>query len=100
MIKAIQGPEELIRKVSHIIRKYVSKETQVFLFGSRADGTAWERSDFDFGILDDKPISIVELSKIKQEVEMLPTLFKIDIVDFYSVSDEMKRVGLETKRLL
>ena len=42
------SPEEVIREVGRLCKKYQAKE--VILYGSRAKGTARERSDIDIAV--------------------------------------------------
>ncbi len=59
---------------------------KVFLFGSRVRGQARLRSDFDVGIIGEEPMSLKDFYLIEDRLEALPTLFKIDWVDFNRVS--------------
>lgn len=58
-------------------------DAAVILFGSRAKGTARRYSDIDLGILSKEPLSIGQLSNIRETVEKaaedLP--YQIDLVD-------------------
>ncbi len=74
---------------------------RVFLFGSRARGTARARSDFDVGIEGTDPIPAKTRVMIQEEIERLPTLYKIEIVDFANVSKNFRNVALQkTKQLI
>ena len=57
--------------LSPIVGKVVTKfpNTAVMLFGSRAKSTAKRYSDFDLGIIGERPLSLSELSTLKQIVE-------------------------------
>lgn len=88
--------QDIRERVAGIIRKYVDGDTKVFLFGSRADGTHTKRSDYDFGIEAEREIPLSVLSRIKGEVEQLPTLHTIDIVDFHRVSGSFRNGALQT----
>jgi len=71
-----------------IIFKNLKKENiAVFLFGSFAQNDVYPSSDIDIGIIADKPIDHVILSKIKDNLESVKTLRDIDVVDFSSVTD-------------
>jgi len=58
-------------------------------------GKGNERSDIDIGIQGAKPISVSASSEIEEEIENLPILYKIDVVDFSKVSEKFKQVALE-----
>jgi predicted nucleotidyltransferase len=68
---------------------------RVFLYGSRATGTAWERSDFDVGVLGQAPMPVPLFWEIKDEFDAIPTLCKIDWVDFSKVSPTFRSRALE-----
>ena len=59
---------------------------RVFLFGSRATGDARLHSDFDIGVMDDVPLSLKDFYAIEDLLDDLPTLYKIDWVDFNRAS--------------
>lgn len=64
----------VLEDIKEICKKYKAKE--VILFGSRAKGTALERSDIDIAVS-----GIEDIEDLKDEIEELPTLYKIDIVN-------------------
>ena len=55
---------------------------QVFLFGSRATGDAKSHSDFDIGVMGDAPLSLNDFYGIEDRLDELPTLYKIDWINF------------------
>lgn len=63
-----------MKEITKLCQKYSAK--QGILFGSRAKGTALERSDIDIAVS-----GVAQFSKFREEVENLPTLFSVDIVD-------------------
>lgn len=87
---------ELTKEIENIILKKSGKKIrQIFLFGSRAKGINRNKNaDIDIGILAEKPLSLLELSKIKDEIENLSTLLKIDIVDFTGRKDDFTEEAL------
>ncbi len=66
--------EEVIKRVIELCGKYAAD--QGILFGSRAKGTALERSDIDIAVS-----GVAHFSALREEIENLPTLFTVDIVD-------------------
>lgn len=66
--------EQVIGQVIDLSRKYSAD--QVFLFGSWAKGTALERSDIDIAVS-----GVARFPELQEEIENLPTLFGVDIVD-------------------
>lgn len=71
---------------------------QVFLFGSRAQGSHTDRSDYDIGILWPKSIPYPDLFMIARLVNALPV--KVEVVDFMRVSDEFKEYAMRKIILL
>ena len=91
-----ESVEKVKNEVLKIISKYLDlQKYKVFFFGSRINGYSHERSDIDLGIEGPEAIPFLVLGKIKGEIEDLPILYKIEVVDFKNVSDKFKRVALE-----
>ena len=88
--------EEFKRELLHILECYLDLEKyQVFFFGSRVTGCGDERSDIDVGILGKEPISDSVMGKIKNDVDEMRALYKVDVVDFASVQTDFKQVAME-----
>ena len=86
--------EKLKKQVLDIIGKYLNlNEYKVFFFGSRVEGKGNERSDIDIGIEGYSPVPDRAWIEIKEEIENLPTLYKIEIVDFRRVAPIFKKVA-------
>ncbi len=88
--------EKLKKEILEIVGKYLERDScRVFFFGSRVEGKGNERSDIDVGIEGLKEIPYEIMAKIKEDVENLPTLYKIDIVDFKKVSADFYEIALQ-----
>ena len=87
---------DIIEKVAKIVSQEVSQEFRLFLLGSRADKTNDARSDVDIGILAGNPINVKQLFTIREKIDEIPTLLKIDFLDFAAVDDEFQNVALKT----
>jgi len=86
--------KKLKKEILNIIGKYLDlNKYKVFFFGSRAEGKNSPRSDIDIGIEGPKEIPLEIMAKIKEEVEEIPTLYKIDIIDFKSVEKDFYEVA-------
>ena len=89
--------EEILKKVVEIVSKYLP-DCRIYLFGSRAKGTARENSDFDIAVDCGSKIPFSVMAKIEGEFEELPTLKSFDLVDLSLVSEEfretVKRTGV------
>lgn len=96
------GSEEKIKKdILQIIGKHLDlSKHKVFVFGSRVTGKGNDRSDIDVGIEGEEEVPLVLMGKIKDEMEDLPTLYKIDAVDFFQLSDKFKEVAKEKMEMI
>lgn len=96
-----QSAEELKTAILAIVGKFLDlKRYRVFFFGSRVSGKSTETSDIDVGIEGSMPVPLDILSKIEEEIEELPTLYKIEIVDFGRVMPKFKEVAKQQIELL
>jgi predicted nucleotidyltransferase len=92
--------EAVQRFAAAIIRDHLpDRSYRIFLFGSRASGTARDRSDIDIGIEGPVPVPPHVMSDIAEVLEELPTLYSIDVVDFRRISDRFRRVAQERRYL-
>ena len=66
--------EEVIHTVTEICRRHSVKK--VILYGSRAKGTARERSDIDIAVS-----GIQDFYRLSEDIENIPTLYTVDLVD-------------------
>lgn len=64
---------EVIDEIVERCKKY--NVEKVVLYGSRAKGTALERSDIDIAVY-----GVEKFSDLQDEIEDIPTLYKIDMV--------------------
>ena len=90
-------PEEKLKKeILEIVGKYLDLEKyKVFFFGSRVSGKGDERSDIDVGIEGSTSLPPGAILDIQEELENLPTLYKVEIVDFARVDERFKKVARE-----
>ena len=54
--------------------------------------------NIDLGIITTSPISAKQMVTIQGKLEEIPTLLKIDLVDFNTVDEEFKKIALEHTR--
>ena len=85
----------ILGAVAMIVKENVEGEYQLFLFGSRATGAHDDKADIDVGILPEKSLMPVQIQNIKDKIFEIPTLLKIDFIDFSMVSDDFKSVALK-----
>ena len=84
------NPEEYI---SQNVRRFLpSDEYKIFLFWSRADGTADAYSDRDIGILGKQKVPFQVLLRIIWSFDDTP--YRVDIVDFANKNDYFSQKAL------
>jgi predicted nucleotidyltransferase len=71
-----------------------------FIFGSQANKEALIRADIDVGLIADGKIPDRLIAKIVADIETLPMLFNIDLVDFNEVSTQFKLIALQNTEQL
>ncbi|MBU1262207.1 nucleotidyltransferase domain-containing protein [bacterium] len=81
-------PAERLRKeVLDIVGRYLDIDLyKPFFFGSRVKGDSLLRADIDIGIEGPEELPCEIKLKIEEEINELPTLYKIDLVDFKNIS--------------
>ena len=93
-MRVLQKPDDVARFAASVVRRHLPDPAyRVFLFGSRATGTARDRSDIDIGIEGPVPVPRQALAAIEDELEEAPTLYTVEIVDFARVSESFRRVA-------
>ena len=93
-MRAIRDPAEAAEFAAAVIRRHLPDPAyRVFLFGSRATGTAGERSDIDIGIEGPGPVPREAMALIEEELEEAPTLYTIEVVDFARVPEKFRQVA-------
>lgn len=89
----LQIPEEVSRLAAlaaEIVREASGPSSTVLLYGSWARGTAVPRSDVDLAIVGERRVSPVVMALVRERIDGLPTLRKIDLVDIHSVGEAMR----------
>jgi uncharacterized protein len=95
-MRVLQNPDEVARFAASVVRRHLPDPAYiVFLFGSRAAGTARDRSDIDIGIEGPAPVPRQALAAIEDELEEAPTLYTVEIVDFARAPESFRRVARE-----
>lgn len=84
---------KLRKEITEIVGQYLNlSEYKVFFFGSRVSNKGNEHSDVDIGIEGPNEISHEIMAKIREDIDNLPILYKIEIVDFKNVSPDFREV--------
>ena len=88
------GTDAIIQEVRNIVTEELGTDFTVKLIGSRSRASARAGSDYDFLILGPTVISVLTLAKIRDKLDDLPTLAKIDVVDALRASKTFLDVAL------
>jgi predicted nucleotidyltransferase len=74
------------QKLKTVIDRLVKEfePTKIFLFGSRAKGTALERSDIDIAVS-----GVKDFDTLSDEVEDLPTLYSVDLLNLDTCRNDL-----------
>ena len=72
----------ILEEIINLAKKYSA--STVSLFGPRAKGTATERSDIDIAVS-----GIPDAEKLRAELDNLPTLYTIDLVNLDECGNQL-----------
>lgn len=86
--------------VKEILRKHLPTGATVWIFGSRAGGRIKKFSDLDLVIDAEKPLSSKIFADLEYDFEESDLPYKVDIVDWNSISDSFKECIKENRILL
>lgn len=95
-IKVNEKVESIILKIQSIVADQMEGDYKLFLFGSRANGKSIERSDIDIAIMTNRKVDASILAEIRENIENISTLLKIDFVDLSTVDADFRNHVLET----
>lgn len=85
---------QLKKAILRIIGQYLDiDQYEIFFFGSRVTDKGDERSDIDIGIEGTQPIPASIMVRIKEAINELPMLYRIDIVDFADTDENFRQVA-------
>ena len=74
--------DEVIQAVAERCRDFHA--TRVILYGSRAKGTAMERSDIDIAVS-----GVGNFEELEEQIEDLPTLYSVDLLNMDTCRNEL-----------
>ena len=74
--------EKIIDVVASICHSFCAKE--VILYGSRAKGTAQERSDIDIAVS-----GVENFDLLAEKIEDLPTLYRVDLLNMDTCRNQL-----------
>lgn len=73
---------DVIQEVAKLCRRFHAKD--VILYGSRAKGTAQERSDIDIAVT-----GVTDFEQLLEEVDRIPTLYRVDVLNLDTCRNEL-----------
>ena len=86
--------DKLKQEIKEIAGRYINlSRYALFFFGSRVTGTGDNRSDIDVGIEGNDAVPLPAMRSIKEAIDTLPLLYKIDVVDFTYTSDSFREIA-------
>ena len=84
--------EQLIKEVIKILKKHVKQPIKVYLFGSLARKNSTPYSDIDLAFESKEQLNQKTIVKIKDEIDNLRTLRKIELIYLNESSSSLRRV--------
>ena len=90
--------EEILDKIVSLLKEDL-KPGKILLFGSRAGKRYNPGSDFDIG-LDGKKVDVRKMRELKEKLEEISGLYKVDIIFLESVEKEFKDIILKRGKIL
>lgn len=95
-----QLPGTLRARLHEIARAYHAEGVELFLFGSFARGDNRRTSDLDLAVGWRRSPSREIFMRLWQEIEDLPTIRKIDLVDLSEAPEELREKALADRKPL
>lgn len=83
--------DQLLRAVT-----YIFPTAKVYLFGSRAIGTAQPTSDIDIAIDIGKRATLLDMEHLRVTIENTTIPLKVDVVDLHTIPPDFKEEILKT----
>ncbi|MCD8250253.1 MAG: nucleotidyltransferase domain-containing protein, partial [Lachnospiraceae bacterium] len=80
--------DQILEQAVALCRRHDASEA--ILFGSRAKGTARERSDIDLAVR-----GVLDFAGLEEEMEQIPTLYTIDLVDLDHCMNTLLKEDIE-----
>lgn len=84
------SPESLAL-LKELITEYLP-DCEIRLFGSRIHGTAKPYSDIDIALKCSNPIDRQTMNRLKEALQESTLPIRVDVLDWYTISDEFRQV--------
>jgi type I restriction enzyme S subunit len=89
---------EALAIVRDTLRNHLPQQTRVWVFGSRATGTARRYSDLDLALEAERPISLDRMARPATELSESDLPFKVDVLDLLAVEPSFRQL-IEADRI-
>ena len=90
MKHAIDLAPAYIQSIKDILQHHLPPHAKIWVFGSRVTGQAKPYSDVDLAVDIGEPLPLGMLAKLSSEFEESTLPYKVDIVDWHSISDTFR----------
>ncbi|HEY4662245.1 MAG TPA: nucleotidyltransferase domain-containing protein [Candidatus Humimicrobiaceae bacterium] len=90
--------EEILGRIVSLLKKDIKPE-RIFLFGSRVNRNITNGSDFDIAI-DGRKVNLRRIRELKEKLEEISGLYKVDIIFLESVDEEFRNIILRRGKIL
>ena len=84
--------EQIRRLINERLRRFGAR---IFLYGSRARGTAGRSSDVDVAVLADQPLPADLLSRLREELEESPVRLPVEIMNLGEAGPRLRERVLQ-----
>ena len=78
-----------------VLETFAGADADVFLFGSRAQGTSHEHSDYDVGYWAAERLKSSSVAALAEELEEWPIPARVELVDFSLAPDSFVKIALQ-----
>jgi predicted nucleotidyltransferase len=92
-------PEHL-KIVQNILKKHLPTNATIWVFGSRAKGTAKKFSDLDLAIDAGKPLASSIMIELAFDFEESDLPYKVDIIDLVTIKENFKKIIMQDRILI
>lgn len=86
---------EHVGMIRGVLSEHLPNGRRALVFGSRVKGTAWRFSDVDIAIDGPEPMSLSEISDLKEAFSLSDLPYMVDIVDLQTADPGFRGVVYE-----